>query len=110
MRLLRLEKELKHLVSSILLKDIRNPKIGFISITKVDISPDLAHAKVYYSHFGNKEEAKKTHFALKSASYYITGKIGKVMKTKQIPKLRFLYDSGLEKLAEISRVIQSVNK
>ena len=110
MRLLRLEKELKQLISTILLRDIRNPKIGFISITKVNISPDLAHAKVFYSHLGEEEEVKKTHFALKSASSYITGQIGKILKTKQIPKLRFVYDSGLKKLANISQVIQAVNQ
>ena len=109
MRLKRIEQEIKELVAGILWR-LGNSKLSFVTITHVQVSPDLAHAKVLYSYLGSQDEQKKAHFELKGVSGYITGKLGKQIRLKSTPKLRFVFDPSLQKAAVIGDLIQQVNQ
>ena len=109
MRLTRVEKQIQDIVANMLIHEINNPKIGMVTVTRVQVSPDLQHAKVFYSHLGNQEQQKIAHFALKSASSYVTKRLGRIMKTKYIPKVRFIFDAALLKLDTIGSLINQID-
>lgn len=108
MRLLRVESQIKDIVANILIHEINNPKIGLVTVTQVKVSADLQNAKVFYSHIGSPEQQKVAHFALKSAASYVTKRLGKIMTTKNIPKIRFVFDASLLKMDSIGNLINNL--
>ena len=103
----RIESLIRECVSEILRRTINNEKIGFISITGVKLSSDGSYAWIYYSQIGTEEEKRKTKYALKSASKFIKGEFGKMVRIKTVPNMRFTYDDSLERGVHI---IQKLNE
>lgn len=107
-RLDRIDSLLKKEISAVIQHKL-DAKIGFLSITEVDVNKDLSHAKVYYSMIGSEEDKEKTHKALVKAAGYIKGEVGKVVRLKKIPTLRFIYDNSLERGNVITQKINSLD-
>ena len=96
-------------VSDILLKKIRDPRVGFASLTRVELSDDLKHAKVFVSVFGDAEAKKETIKGLRSASHFIKGELGKRLKLRYIPDLFFILDESIEKGAHILDLLRKLD-
>jgi len=107
-RIDRVEELIKQEIANILIKKANDHRIGFISIQKVKVTKDLSHAKVFYSQIGSDEEKKKTYRALRSASNYIKGELGKVISLKTIPTLRFIFDESIERGVELANKIKGL--
>ena len=97
-------------VAEILSRRIDNSRIGFISITAVKVSPDFSIAKVFYSQYGDDDAKKHTYWALRRASRFIKGELGKIMQMKKLPTLRFIYDDSLEKGVYLVNQINALSK
>ena len=108
-RLDRVTSLLKKEISDIIIHKINDTRIGLVSITHIDISPDLRNAKVYYSVFGDEDTIKKTKSGLQSASKFIKGELGKVLQFQFVPHIRYIYDNSLEKGSDIVNKIASLN-
>ena len=93
----RISSLLQQEVSSILRKKINDDRIGFISITSVTVSDDLAHAWIYYSQIGSKEEKEKTKRGLASATKFIHADLSRNIRYMAVPKIHFKFDESLEK-------------
>lgn len=91
-------------ISAIIHKRLNDNRIGFISLTAVELSSDLKRAKVLYSQIGSESEKKHTQKALSRASNFIKFELGKIIKTRSIPNIVFVYDYSLE------QGVQLVNK
>ena len=85
-----------HEISQLLIKGLKDPRIGFITITAVDVSPDLRNAKVFYTLIGDESVRKSTAAGLKSSTSYIRQQIGRQLRMKYIPDIHFEYDSSVE--------------
>ena len=85
-----------HEISQLLIKGLKDPRIGFITITAVDVSPDLRNAKVFYTLIGDETVRKSTAAGLKSSTSYIRQQIGRQLRMKYIPDIHFEYDSSVE--------------
>lgn len=96
-------------VSDILLKKIRDPRVGFASLTRVELSDDLKHAKVFVSVLGDAESKKETIKGLRSASHFIKGELGKRLKLRYIPDLFFILDESIEKGAHILDILRKLD-
>lgn len=96
-RLEKIASQLKKEVSEILRRRIDDKRIGFVSITDVDVSVDFEHAKIYYSQIGSEKEKKATVKGLDSARHHIRSELFKVLRIKTVPRLNFEYDYSLEK-------------
>jgi ribosome-binding factor A len=94
-------------ISEILLKELKDPRIGFVTITKVAVSADLRQAKVYYSVFGGEEEKADSLQGLESATGYIKRELGRRMRLKYMPEITFLFDDSLEYGAHIEELLQA---
>jgi ribosome-binding factor A len=106
----RLGELLKQEISELITREIKDPRIGFVSITSVDLSPDLRNAKIYISVLGSEKEKKSSLAGLNSATSFIKRELGRRLRLRYMPDLMILYDDSIEKGAHISALIDSVVK
>lgn len=110
MRPERVKEALRREVSLIVQKEIKDPRLGFITVTKVEISRDLKTAIVYYSVLGEDKDVKGTYHALKSAGGYIRKLIGDRIKMKYVPEIRFEKDKSLEHTHRVYEILDDIKK
>jgi ribosome-binding factor A len=96
-------------LSGLLQRELRDPRVGLVTITSVDVSPDLSHAKVFFTILGN-EDLKETRAGLKRAAGFLRTRLAKRIKLYTTPELRFEYDESVERGDRLSRLIDSVVK
>ena len=90
-------------------EDLKDPRLGFITVTFVDVAEDLSHAKVYVSVLGSSQEVKGSVETLNHAAGYMRGEIGKRLHLRHAPEIVFKYDSSIEHGAHIAKLIREVN-
>jgi ribosome-binding factor A len=96
-------------LTDLLLREVRDPGIGMITITAVDVSPDLSHAKVFFTLL-QPEKKPETEKALQRAAGYLRSQIAHRIKLYTAPELRFFYDESVERGDRLSRLIDSANR
>jgi len=99
---------LREELTDIIRRDVKDPRIGFFSVTRVDVPPDLRHAIVYISVLGTDEERVDTLTALRSASGFIRHTLKPRLRMRQIPDLEFRDDRSMEHAADIARVLHTL--
>lgn len=98
----RLAQELQHEIALILQREVQDPRVGFVTVTRMELSRDLSHGKVFYSCLGSLADRALTHEALANAGPYIHSLIKKRFRLKKIPILQFLFDPSIEGAIAIS--------
>jgi len=101
-----LQKEVSHIV----LQELKDPRIGFVTVTGVSVSDDLRHAKVFVSVMGDSEEVKRTVEGLKSATGYIQACIGRRVKLRYTPEITFRLDESVSHGAHIEQLLRDVKR
>jgi len=98
-RVSRISSLIKQEVSQMLLYDIKDDRVGagMASVTDVDVSGDLQHAKIYVSIYGTDEARAETMAGLKSATGYVRRELGKRVRLRRTPEVVFIEDRGLER-------------
>ena len=91
-RLERINNLIRSEISTMLTRDLHDPLIGFVTITEVDVSPDLRHAKVFFSVLGDAEQVKASIKGLLRARKFINSRLAERVELRYIPHLRFLLD------------------
>lgn len=97
-------------VSEILRAKVSDPRIGFVSITSVDVSPDLENAAIYVSIFGGEKDKAAAMAGLESATRFIRGELGRRIEFRQVPQIRFARDDSLEKGSKVLGIINKLHK
>ncbi|MEE8185422.1 MAG: 30S ribosome-binding factor RbfA [Thermodesulfobacteriota bacterium] len=97
-------------IATMLLYEIKDPRVGFVTITSVSMSVDLRQAKIYFSMHGSDEDRKAAIEGLQSASSYIKRMLGKRVSLKYIPKILFKYDDSLDYGNRIERLIEETRQ
>jgi ribosome-binding factor A len=90
-----------------LLRELRDPRIGMVTITAVDVSPDLSHAKIFFTMLA-KEHLEETTKGLQRAAGFLRTQLARRIKIYTTPELRFEYDESVERGDRLSRLIDSV--
>ncbi len=99
-------RELQEGISEILRTEIDDPLIGFVTITGVDISPDLKHARVYFSVLGDDQAKLETTRGVRRAVKRIRGLVAKRMALRHVPALRFELDETAERAQRIEELLR----
>jgi len=94
----------------ILAQGLKDPRVGFVTITGVELSPDLRHGKVYYSVLGSEEEKRQTAEGLQAATGYLKREVAKALSLRYVPELRFLFDDSAERGARIEELLREVRR
>ncbi len=102
----RINETIKEILSELLLNQIKDPRVGLVTITAVRVATDLSTAKVYYSVMGDDEERSETHKGLVSARYFMRKTISGELKMRTSPELRFVYDDSLDRAMAIEEALR----
>jgi ribosome-binding factor A len=98
--------QIQRIVATVLLRDVGDPRVdGLISVTKVDVTPDLREAKVFLSVMGGKRPPATVLQGIKSAGRHIQGEVGEGLAIRYVPRLTFVLDESLKKQGEILKKI-----
>jgi ribosome-binding factor A len=104
----RVSKEFREILAEEIPK-LKDPRVGFVTVTGVDVTPDLRRAIVSYTVLGDEAERKSTRAGLRSAAPRLRAELGRQVRLKFLPELRFLEDQGVaqaERVEELLREIQ----
>jgi len=104
-RMRRVDEAVRAVLSDAITKDLKDPRIGFVTVTAVKTSPDLRHARVYVSVLGDEQLRTETLDGLKSAHGFLQGRVAAELSLKHTPMLTFEYDQSIDRGMRISRLI-----
>ncbi len=91
-----------------ILADLKDPRIRDVTVTYVEVSPDLRHAKVHVSVMGDEAKQRLSLAGLQSAAGFLQSKVAKRIDTRYTPKIAFLLDQGVKKSIEVARILREV--
>ena len=106
----RLNERIKELIGEVVLKRIKDPRIGLVTITSVSVAPDLATAKVYFTVMGDESVRAETRKGLESARSFLRKTLGEELELRQVPDLRFVYDETLDRAMRIDEAIEGFRR
>ena len=96
-------------LSDLIAREMRDPRVGMLTITSVDVSPDLSHAKVFFTLL-DKGQLEETSRGLKRSAGFLRSQLARRIKLYTTPELRFQYDESVERGDHLSRLIDEANK
>jgi ribosome-binding factor A len=96
-------------ISDLVTREIKDPRIGFVTFTRVEMSNDLRHVKVFVSSIGAEPEKARTLQGLSSATGYIRRHIGRALHLRYTPEIAFLLDDALEHGAKIAQILRQLH-
>lgn len=106
----RVEQQLKKEISKILQEDLKNPRVGFVTVTRVELTGNLRFARVYFSILGEKEAQGEAIEAIKSAAGFVRKLIGERMKLKYVPEILFKFDESIEYSINLEKTFERIHK
>jgi ribosome-binding factor A len=109
LRLDRLAKLLQQEIARILREDLSDPRIGFVSVTHVEVAADYRSARVFVSLLDPDKESKGVLSALQGARGRIQAELGRTLKLRYTPTITFHLDRGIEKSMRISKILEDLN-
>ncbi len=110
LRVRKIQEFIKQEVSRIVLQELKDPRLGFVTVTDARITGDLREATVYVSLFGSDEEKKNTLAALRKAQGYIRSEVGKRLGIRYSPQIEFKEDESLEYGMKIESILHDIEK
>lgn len=102
----RVDEAVRAVLSDAIAKDLKDPRIGFVTVTGVKTSPDLRHARVYVSVLGDEQVREASLEGLRSAHGFLQGELAAQLKLKHTPTLTFQYDESVDRGMRISRLLE----
>ncbi|HEV3229642.1 MAG TPA: 30S ribosome-binding factor RbfA [Solirubrobacteraceae bacterium] len=106
-RMRRVDEAVRQVVGDALAHDIKDPRVGFVTVTAVKTSPDLRHARVYVSVLGSGRDRDATLAGLRSAHGYLQRRVGEELALKRTPTLEFVYDETTDRAFRLERLLRS---
>jgi ribosome-binding factor A len=107
-RAVRVGDQLRVEITEILARDVHDPGIGFLTVTRVKVTPDLQQARIYYTTLGDEKARKDTGKALGRATPFLRRQVARRMSFKRVPELQFFYDESIEQHDRIERILREI--
>ena len=104
-RMRRVDEAVREVLSDVLTHEVKDPRVGFVTVTDVKTSPDLSHARVYVSVLGDAEAVSASLEGLRSAHGFLQGRIGGELRLKHTPTLTFFHDDTAERAQRLERLM-----
>lgn len=106
----RVGEQIKKEISEIILRELKDPRISFITVTDVEVTGDLQQAKIFISIMGSEEEKEATLAGLSKALGFIRSEIGKRIRLRKTPEISFHLDESIEYGNRIDQLLAEINK
>lgn len=110
LRVEKVQELMKQEISEIILREVKDPRIGFVTVTSVACTPDLREAKVYVSIMGSEEQVKSSWAGIMSSLGFIRREVGKRIRLRFTPELHFELDKSLDYSAHIQELLMQVER
>ena len=104
-RMRRVDEAMRTVLSDAIAKDLKDPRVGFVTVTGVKTSPDLRHARVYVSVLGDESERAESMYGLRSAHGFLQRRLADELRLKHTPSLTFEYDESVDRGMRITRLL-----
>jgi ribosome-binding factor A len=104
-RMRRVDEAMREVLSDVLSHDLKDPRVGFVTVTDVKTSPDLRHARVYVSILGDAEAVADSLEGLESAHGYLQGRVGSELRLKNTPALQFVHDDTAARAQRLEQLL-----
>ena len=105
-RLARIDHEVQRILGTLIAQELKDPRMGFTTVTRVEISQDLQHAKVFVSIIGDRHVARQTMDALAGAVRFLRGELGHQIALRHTPALTFVEDRTTERAISLAKTLR----
>jgi ribosome-binding factor A len=105
-RMRRVDTAVRQVLGDAVSQDLKDPRVGFVTVTDVSTSPDLRHARVYVSILGTPAEQESSLAGLRSAHGFLQGRVARELRLKNTPELEFVLDDTAEKAFRVERLLE----
>jgi ribosome-binding factor A len=109
-RIARIEGEMQRVLSTLVSREVRDPRVGNVTLTSVTIAPDMSTARIYFVPFGGKHSPEQVGEGLTRAAGFLRGEVGRALQLRHAPKLEFVYDEQIEHADKLTRLIDGAVK
>jgi len=109
-RLSRLQEQIKHCLAEVLLRDLADPKLGMVTITRVELDSEFTQCKAYWSVIGDDGQKKKSEGVLRRARGFCQRAIARAISTRTVPHLAFVHDAGIEGAIQMNQLLAELRE
>ena len=104
----RLAEELREEIARMIASEVKDPRLGFVTVTRVEVAHDLRYARVHVGVLGGEAEREKSLTALRSAAGFIRRQLGRRLRIHHSPEVDFRYDKGIDATDRVARLLAEV--
>jgi ribosome-binding factor A len=101
----RLAEEIREEIARMIASELKDPRLGFVTVTRVELAHDLRHARVHVGVLGSDAERERSLAALRSAAGFVRGELGRRLRIHHSPEVDFRYDKGLDATDRVARLL-----
>jgi ribosome-binding factor A len=109
-RLGRIEGEMQRVLYTLVSREVKDPRVGNITITSVSVAPDMSSARIFFVPFVSKHTPQEVSEGLNRAAGFLRGELGRALQLRHAPKLEFIYDQQIENADKLTRLIDGAVK
>jgi ribosome-binding factor A len=109
-RTIRLAEQIRIEIGDILARQVRDPGVGFLTLTRVKVTDDLLQARIFYTAMGDPAERKTTQRALERALPFIRRALGQRLQLRRVPEITFLYDESVAHQARVEELLEDIKR
>lgn len=106
----RVNEQIRRELAELIRSELKDPRVGMISLTEVEVTPDYAHAKVFFSTLAGDDKIAEVQQGLKKSASFLRRELGRRIRIHTIPELHFVHDTSLERGADLSKLIDEANR
>jgi len=103
----RLTEEIREQVARMIASDLKDPRLGFVTVTRVELAHDLGHARIHVGVLGSEAEREKSLRALQQASGFVRRELGRRLRIRHTPEVEFRYDKGLDATDRVAQLLEA---
>jgi ribosome-binding factor A len=104
----RVAEEMREQIAQLVARQLKDPRIGFVTVTRVEVTADFAHAKVFVSVLGDEKQRRDSLAGLERAAGFVRREVGRRMRMRVLPEIHFVYDKGVDATDRVARLLDEV--
>jgi ribosome-binding factor A len=106
----RIESEIQRVLSEVIAREVKDPRVGNVTITAVSVAADMGTARVYFTPFASKNPHEEVRIGLVHAGGFLRGEVGRRLRLRHAPRLEFIFDDTADKASQLTSLIDRVVK
>jgi len=103
----RIEAEIQRVLAALIAREVKDPRVGNVTITAVSLAADMGSARVFFTPFASRHDPEEVRRALTHAGGFLRGELGRGLRLRHAPRLEFVFDDSVEGAARLTRLIDS---